>query len=66
MESQEEDFERVINMYFRFVFYTSVLLVVMYVAVLIRIWKGSKYTFLYGMSLMLMASNIFAVTADAF
>ena len=66
MEDQQEDFSRVINNYFRFVFYTGVLLTVSYIAVLIRIWKGSKYTFLYGMSLMLMTSNIFAITADAF
>lgn len=58
--------ESVSDTYFKIVFYTGLVLTAAYLLVLIRIYTGSKYKFLYLMSLMLMMSNVFAILADSF
>jgi len=43
-----------------------VILIALYAIVLFRIFKGSKYQFLYLMTVMLLVSNIFAILTDTF
>lgn len=50
--------------YVGIVFWTSLILILGFVAILYRIFTGSKYQWLIALSLMLMLSNVFAIIGD--
>lgn len=43
---------------------TSSILILLYIIVAIRVFKGSRYQFLFILTIMLLLSNIFAITAN--
>ncbi len=66
LDTSTDRLDQSLNTYFRIVFVTCVILIALYAMVLFRIFKGSKYQFLYLMTVMLLVSNIFAILTDTF
>lgn len=58
--------DHALHTYYEIVFYTGVFLSIGYLIVLYRIWAGSKYDFLYLITIMLLFCNIFGILSDAF
>lgn len=60
------DVEHAQLVYTQSVFWTSIILTVMYGVIIVKVYTGSKYTLIIVLTIMLMVSNITAVLSDGF
>ena len=59
-------FQTTLTRYYRLVFVTSSILIIAFIATLVRVMKGTKHSFLIVLTLMFAVSNLCAILSNTF